>query len=57
MINSTTAQMAGDRLDGLVEQYRAELERLNYGRWTINAYLRSIRRLSRLYDRARRCIG
>lgn len=48
MINSTTAQMAGDRLDGLVEQYRAELERLNYGRWTINAYLRSIRRLSRL---------
>ena len=48
MINSTTAQMAGELLDGLVEQYRAELERLNYGRWTINAYLRSIRRLSGL---------
>jgi integrase/recombinase XerD len=48
MINSTTAQMAGEPLDGLVEQYRAELERLNYGRWTINAYLRSIRRLSGL---------
>jgi hypothetical protein len=48
MINSTTAQMAGELLDGLVEQYRAELERLNYSRWTINAYLRSIRQLSGL---------
>src|SRR3954453_17136491 len=45
MINSTTAQIAGEPLDGLMEQYRAEVERLNYGRWTINAYLRSIRRL------------
>ena len=45
MISPTTEEIAGEPLDGLVEQYRAELERLNYARWTINTYLRSIRRL------------
>lgn len=44
MINSTI----GEPLGGLLEQYRAELERLNYSRWTIYAHLRSIRRLSGL---------
>jgi site-specific recombinase XerD len=33
-----------------MEQYRVELERLNYGRATINIYLRSIRRLRSLME-------
>lgn len=45
MISPATDQIAGEPLDGFVEQYRTELERLNYARWTINTYLRSIRRL------------
>jgi hypothetical protein len=35
-------------LDVIIAGYRAELERLNYIRETINVYLRSIRRLFRL---------
>jgi integrase/recombinase XerD len=38
------------QFDVIVAQYRAELERLNYLRPTINVYLRSIRRLFRLMD-------
>ena len=33
-----------------LERYRAELAQLNYGRATINVYLRSIRRLCRLVE-------
>ena len=50
MTHSTTAPMAGQRLQMLMEQYRVELERLNYGRATINVYLRSIRRLRSLME-------
>lgn len=35
-------------LDAITAQYRAELERLNYVRGSINVYLRSIRKLLRL---------
>ena len=38
----------GGSLNELAGQYCIELERLNYGRETINLYLRSIRRLSQL---------
>jgi len=48
MTNPTTAQMAGELLDGLVQRYCAELERLNYGRATISVYRRSIERLREL---------
>ena len=41
MTHSTTAPMAGQRLQVLMEQYRVELERPNYGRATINVYLRA----------------
>ena len=34
--------------DAIIAQYRAEFERLNYVRSSINVYLRSIRRLFRL---------
>jgi hypothetical protein len=37
-------------LDVIIDQYRAELERLNYVRGSINVYLRSIRRLFRLME-------
>lgn len=50
MTHSTTAPMAGQRLQMLMEQYRVELERLNYGRATINVYLRSIGRLCSLME-------
>ena len=50
MTHSTTAPMAGQRIQILMEQYRVELERLNYGRATINVYLRSIRRLRSLME-------
>jgi hypothetical protein len=50
MTHSTTAPMAGQRLQMLMEQYRVELERLNYGRATINVYLRSIGRLRSLME-------
>ncbi len=38
------------QLDVIIDQYRAELERLNYVRGSINVYLRSIRRLFRLME-------
>ena len=44
MTDLNTAQMTGGLVDELVGQYCIELERLNYGRETINLYLRSIRR-------------
>jgi hypothetical protein len=34
--------------DAIIAEYRAELERLNYVRGSINVYLRSIRRLFQL---------
>jgi len=40
--------MTGGLPDDLVGQFYVELERLNYGRETINLYKRSIRRLSQL---------
>jgi integrase len=48
------------QLDAIIAQYRAELERLNYVRGSINVYLRSIRRLFRLMEEhgaARRAIA
>ena len=48
MTNSTRARMTGGLPDDLVGQFYVELERLNYGRETINLYKRSIRRLSQL---------
>jgi hypothetical protein len=38
------------RLDAIIAQYRAELERLSYVRGSINVYLRSIRRLFQLME-------
>lgn len=48
MTNQSWEQTAEQPLDVLAEQYRAELKRLNYGRATINVYLRTIRKLGRL---------
>ena len=48
MTNRSWEQTAEQPLDVLAEQYRAELERLNYGRATINVYLRTIRKLGQL---------
>jgi integrase/recombinase XerD len=48
MTNSTRAQLTGGLPDELVGQFYVELERLNYGRETINLYKRSIHRLSQL---------
>jgi hypothetical protein len=48
MSHSTIASTTGGSLNELAGQYCVELERLNYGRETINLYLRSIRRLSQL---------
>jgi len=50
MINPTADQRVSEPLDGLVRQYRTELERLNYSRGTINIYIGSIDRLRRLMD-------
>jgi hypothetical protein len=38
------------QFDAIIAQYRADLERLNYVRGSINVYLRSIRRLFRLME-------
>lgn len=38
------------QLDAIIAQYRAELERSNYIRQTINVYLRSIRKLFRVME-------
>ena len=48
MTTSTTEQISSELLAKLVEQYRAELERLDYTSWTINTNLHSIRRLCEL---------
>src|SRR5260370_9998156 len=48
MSDSTIASTAGGSLKEFAGKYCVELERLNYGRETINLYLRSIRRLSQL---------
>jgi hypothetical protein len=48
MSDSTIASTTGGSLNELAGKYCVELERLNYGRETINLYLRSIRRLSQL---------
>ena len=48
MTNRSGEQTAKQPLDVLAEQYRAELKRLNYGRATINVYLRTIRKLGQL---------
>jgi len=48
MTNQSGEQTAEQPLDVLAEQYRAELKRLNYGRATINVYLRTIRKLGQL---------
>jgi integrase/recombinase XerD len=57
MTDPTTARMTGELLDALVELYRVELERLNYGRATINAYLRSIHRLRQLMEKHSVALG
>ena len=51
MISPATDQIAGEPLDGFVEQYRTDLERLNYARWTIDPAA------VRAHDRVRRCTG
>jgi site-specific recombinase XerD len=43
--------------DVIITRYRAELERLNYIRETINVYLRSIRRLLRLMEERGTTLG
>jgi hypothetical protein len=48
MTKQSGEQTAEQPLDMLAEQYRAELKRLNYGRATINVYLRTIRKLGQL---------
>lgn len=50
MTDRTTEPMTGQRLQVFIERYRVQLERLNYGRATINVYLRSIRRLRSLME-------
>lgn len=50
MITELATNTTGVSLNKLLEQYRAELERLNYGRWTINTYGRVIQKLWRLMD-------
>jgi integrase/recombinase XerD len=50
MSDSTNEQTSAVRCDATIAQYRAELERLNYIRGTINVYLRSIRRLFQLME-------
>jgi integrase/recombinase XerD len=57
MTDPTTARTKGELFDALVDQYRVELERLNYGRATINAYLRSIHRLRQLMEEHRVALG
>jgi integrase/recombinase XerD len=51
MTNLPEEQLTDGPLDALVERYRAELKRLNYGRATISIYLRSIDRLCRLMEK------
>ena len=46
MTNQSGEQTAEQPLDVLAEQYPAQLKRLNYGRATINVYLRTIHRLA-----------
>ena len=48
MSDSTIASTTGGSFNEFAGKYCVELERLNYGRETINLYLRSIRRLSQL---------
>lgn len=50
MTTEPTANTTATPLDGLLEQYRAELEGLNYSRWTVETSLRVIRELGHLMD-------
>lgn len=50
MTTELTANTTVTPLDGLLEQYRAELEGLNYSRWTVETSLRVIRELGHLMD-------
>ncbi len=57
MSDSKDEQLPGVQVDTIIARYRAELERLNYIRATINVYLRSIRKLFRLMDEHGVAIG
>ncbi len=50
MSKITTGQMTGEALTGIVEEYRAELERLDYSQATIETYLRAVGRLQQLLE-------
>lgn len=50
MTTELTANTTGTPLDALLEQYRAELEGLNYSRWTVETSLRAIRDLGHLME-------
>jgi integrase/recombinase XerD len=50
MSDFTNEQASDVQSETIIARYRAELERLNYIRETINVYLRSIRRLFRLME-------
>lgn len=50
MTSIMTGQTTGEPLTGFVEEYRAELERLDYSPATIESYLRAVRRLKRLME-------
>src|SRR4051795_185778 len=45
MATTTTTNAMGELQDRLLDQYRAELERLDYSRGTIATYLHAVRRL------------
>lgn len=50
MTTIRTGQLTGEPLDGHLEPYCAELERMGYSRSTIDIYLRAIRRLWNLME-------
>ena len=50
MTTTTIANTADEYLDGLLQGYRAELQRLNYTPGTIHTYLCTIRRLWRIME-------
>ena len=50
MSDSTHEQASAVRCEAIIALYRAELERLNYIRETMNVYLRSVRRLFQLME-------